>query len=145
VRATWSPTLLVLALTAWVVPSRAAPDGDGEQRLTIHLALSTRPHGTEAERDRIRLMEEELLGLLAASDAGRLARDAWPEGACRITIETRDARLAWEVVAEAVRAIGPRPGSHVLLRMGGPGAPEERVDLALRQARGERAAPTPPR
>ena len=144
-RALRSPTLLVLALAAWAAPFRAAPDGAGEQQLTIHLTLSEHPHGTEAERDRIRVLEEELLGLLAADGAGRLARDAWPEGACVITIEARDARRAWDAVAAAVRAIGPRPGSHAVLRLGGPGAPEERVDLDPRQARGEPAAPTPPR
>jgi len=110
--------------------------GPPPQEVRIHLVLSRPPHGTAEERDRIRLMEEDLLGLLESRGAGSLGRDAWPEGACIITLETPDARLAWAVVEPAVRAFGPRPGSYVVLRQGPEGAAEERIPLE---------PPTPPR
>ncbi|MFT3915912.1 MAG: hypothetical protein QM704_17925 [Anaeromyxobacteraceae bacterium] len=105
------------------------PPQAGAQELRLHLALSSRPHGTEAERDRIRALEEDLLGLLAERGAGTVARDRWEGGVCVIEIDAPDARRAWAAVEGAVRAFGPREGSLAVLRAGPKGAPEERIPL----------------
>ncbi|MFO0580918.1 MAG: hypothetical protein U0229_01455 [Anaeromyxobacter sp.] len=127
-------TCLVLTLGA-ALDAAAARAGDdpppraGTQVLRLHLALSSRPHGTEAERDRIRALEEDMLGLLAERGAGTVSRDRWEGGVCVIEIEAPDARKAWAAVEGAVRAFGPREGSLAVLRAGPAGAPEERIPL----------------
>jgi hypothetical protein len=114
-------------------PARAAL-----QQVRIHLVLSRRPIGTLEERDRIRELQEGLLALLDARGAGRLARDAWPDGACVIWLEGADARAVWALVEGPVRAFGPRPGSFATISTG---AGEERVPLD----EGATPAATPPR
>jgi hypothetical protein len=142
-------TLLLGGLAAWASATTAlgaSPTRAGEtQEVRLHLALSSRPHGTEAERDRIRELEEAFLGLLAERSAGEVSADAWEGGVCVITIATQDARLAWSAVEAAVRQYGPLPGSFAVIRPGPKGAAEEKVPLALRRAEGEREPATPPR
>jgi hypothetical protein len=116
-----------LALLLAASPARAAGTADHEVRL--HLKLSRSPHGTAAERARLRELEEEVMHRLERASAGRLVRDAWPAGECVITLAGPDAHATWAAVADAVRAHGPRPGSYAALRRGPPGAREERIDL----------------
>jgi len=118
---------LAAVAAAWL---GAAPTHAEEgQEVRLHLALSSRPYGTETERDRIRELEESFLGLLGAKDAGELTRDRWEGGVCVITIAARDARLAWGAIEAAVRSFGPLPGSFAVIRAGPKGTPEERVPL----------------
>jgi hypothetical protein len=115
-----------LALAAAPGPARAA---DPDEELRIHLALSSRPHGTKLEREALRDLEYELAALLAAAGAGEVVRDAWPAGWCVIWIAAPDAAAAYAIAREALRAYPPRPGSYAVVRRGGPGTPEERVPL----------------
>jgi len=134
VRATLRLAGLAAVAAVWL---GAAPTHAEEgQQVRLHLALSSRPYGTEAERDRIRELEESFLGLLAAKDAGELVRDTWEGGVCVITFAARDARLAWSAIEAAVRRFGPLPGSFAVIRAGPKGTAEETVPLG---------PPTPPR
>jgi len=115
-----------LALAAAPAPARAV---DPDEELRIHLALSSRPHGTKHEREALRDLEYELAARLAAAGAGEIVRDAWPAGWCVIWISTRDAGAALAIAREALLAYRPRQGSFLVLRRGGPGTPEEKVPL----------------
>jgi hypothetical protein len=117
--------LAALALAAAAGPDRAAGP---EQEVRIHLALSSRPHGTKAEREALRDLEYEIAARLAAAGAGEVVRDEWPDGWCVIRIAAADALAAWAIAREAVRAHGAREGSFAVLRRGA-GAPEEKVPL----------------
>ncbi|ABC81287.1 hypothetical protein [Anaeromyxobacter dehalogenans] len=108
-----------------------------EQPVTVHLRLDERPHGSRAERERLRELEYALMDRLAAG-AGRLVRDEWRDGYCVLHLAGPDARALWAAVEPAVRAAGPRPGSYAVLRAGPEGAPEERIPLGA-------GAVTPPR
>lgn len=127
-RAPAREALLLAALAlATGGPARAA---EPAEEVRLHLALSSRPHGTKAEREALRDLQYAIAGRLASARAGEIVRDAWPDGWCVIWIAAPDAGAAFEVAREAVRAYGPRRGSHAVLRRGGPGAPEEEVPLA---------------
>jgi hypothetical protein len=130
VRSVALPVLLLALATG------AAADPAPEE-VRIHLLLSRRPHGTEPERDRIRELEEELVGRLQEARAGQLARDRWEDGTCVVTLEGPDARRAWSLVEPAVRRFGARPGSYVELRTRAGAAGDERIPLV--------APVTPPR
>ncbi len=115
---------LALAAAAGTSPPRAPT-----QAVRVHLLLERGPHGTRAERDRIRDLEYELMARLEAGDAGALVRDEWGGGACVLHLEGRDAAALWAAVEPPLRALRPRAGSFAILRHGGPGAREERVEL----------------
>jgi len=121
VRAAPLPALLLALATATAADPPA-------QEVRLHLMLSQRPHGTEDERDRIRELEEELLGLLETRQVGLLTRDRWEGGTCVVTLSAPDARRAWAAIEAAVRSYGPRAGSFAVLHAGA-GAPEERIPL----------------
>ncbi len=122
------PALLAAAIVA-ALPTRAdAP----AQEVRIHLRLSGRPHGTTEERERLRDLEGEIMAKLADAHAGTWTRDAWPPGECVVYLSGGNARDLWTAVEPAVRGYGPRPGSYAVLRAGGPGAREERVELGGR-------------
>lgn len=98
-----------------------------EHAVEIHLRLDERPHGSRAERERLRELEYALMDRLAGSGAGRFVRDEWRDGTCVLHLAGPDARALWAAVEAPVRAASPRPGSWVALRGGG--APEERIPL----------------
>lgn len=108
-----------------------------EQTVAIHLRLDERPHGSRAERERLRDLEYELMERLAGG-AGRLVRDEWRDGYCVLHLAGPDARALWAAAEPAVRAAGPRSGSYAVLRPGPAGVPEERIPLGA-------GAVTPPR
>lgn len=129
-RAARGGSLLALGMAlAVAAPGRAAPAAPSDEEVRIHLALGSRPHGSQAEREAMRELEYEIAGRLAAASAGEVVRDEWPAGWCVIRIAAPDAAAAWAIAGEAVRAYGPRPGSYAVVRRGGPGAPEEKVPL----------------
>jgi hypothetical protein len=105
-----------------------APAAAPTEEVRLHLALSSRPHGTRAEREALRDLQYEIAGRLEAARAGKVARDEWPDGWCVIFVAAPDAAAAWAVAEEAVRAYGPRSGSYVVLRRGGR-ASEQKVPL----------------
>jgi hypothetical protein len=120
--------LLAAALAA-ALPIRAdAP----AQEVRIHLRLSGRPYGTTGERERLRDLENDVMAKLAETRAGTWTKDAWPPGECVVYLSGGDARAVWTAVEPVVRGYAPRPGSYAVLRAGGPGAREERVELGVR-------------
>jgi hypothetical protein len=121
-------TGLVLLAAAVVValPTRA---GAPVQEVHIHLRLSGRPHGTTEERERLRDLESDVMAKLAETRLGTWTRDAWPPGECIVYLSGASARDLWTAVEPVVRGYRPRPGSYAVLRAGGPGAREERVEL----------------
>lgn len=121
---------LALALAAGSGPPPAT-----QQSVRVHLTLEGGPDGSRAERDRIRDVEYELMARLAASTAGTLVRDEWGGGTCVLHLEGKDASALWAAIEPPVRALRPRPGSFAILRHGGPGAREERVELGEEPAR----------
>jgi hypothetical protein len=116
---------LVLALAA-----TAGTSGAPQQALRVHLRLEGGPEGSRAERDRVRDLEYELMARLADGAAGAFVRDEWNAGTCVLHFEGKDASAIWAIIEPPLRAYDPRPGSYAVLRHGGPGAREERVDLA---------------
>ncbi len=117
---------LALAALAGLALARTA-----DPSVRVHLRLAGGPEGSAEERDRIRALEYELMSRLDASGAGRLVRDEWSGGACVLHLEGRDAAAIWAAIEPAVRAFRPLPGSYAILRHGGPGAREERVEIDL--------------
>jgi hypothetical protein len=113
---------LATALLAAASPARASQ----EEEVSLHLRLSTRPHGSTEERERLRDLEYDVMARLAEAGAGRMVRDDWPPGECVVTLAGADARAAWAAIEATVRAYRPPPGSYAALRAGGR---EERVEL----------------
>jgi hypothetical protein len=119
---------LLLALTLAGAGSAEA----GDPSVHVHLSLEGGRAGSDAERQRVRELEYELMARLASSAAGALVRDEWVGGACVLHLEGEDASALWVAVEPAVRAFHPRPGSHAILRHGARGAREERIELGER-------------
>lgn len=118
---------LLLALTLAGAGSAEA----GDPSVRVHLSLEGGPAGSDAERQRVRELEYELMARLASSAAGALVRDEWVRGACVLHLEGADASALWVAIEPAVRAFHPRPGSHAILRRAR-GAREERIELGER-------------
>jgi hypothetical protein len=111
--------VLAAALALALVNSPAAVE--------VHLALETPPHGSKAERVRIRELQYDVMARLAAAKAGAFVRDRWDRGECVLRLEGPDARRLWAAVEEPVRAYAPRAGSYALLE--GTAGPPERIEL----------------
>jgi hypothetical protein len=118
---------LALASGGACVP-RAAAD-PSRQELRLHLALSSRPHGSTAEREALRDLQYEIAARLAAAQAGELVGDEWPDGWCVIRLAAPDALRALALAREPLEAYRPRAGSYAAVRRER-GAPEERFPLA---------------
>jgi len=105
---------------------RDAPPSGASQRIEIHLVLSTKPWGTQTEREHIYDLLEDVLNLLESIKAGTLTRDRIGGGTWDITIEAIDARAAWKLIERKVLEFGGRPGSEARLLMP---AGEERIPI----------------
>jgi hypothetical protein len=119
---------------------RDAPPSGASQRIELHVVLSTKPWGTQSEREHIYDLLEDVLNLLESSKAGTLTRDRIADGLWDITIEAVDARAAWKLIERKVRAFGGGPGSEA--RLVTP-AGEERIPIDG-TATGSPAATPPP-
>lgn len=111
---------LVLCLSAGAEPAEA---------VELHLRLEGGPHGSKAERERVRDLEYALLSRLAAAGAGELVRDEWRGGECVLHLAGKDATALWAAAEPEVRTYRPLPGSHAILHHGGKGARDERIEL----------------
>jgi hypothetical protein len=118
----------MIGVAALALLVASGPSAAGE--VAIHLRLETRPHGTKEERIRVRDLEYELMARAAAVDPRARVRDAWNDGECVLTAETREAEALWNAMEEPVRAYGVRPGSYALVRA--PGGRPRRIELPTR-------------
>lgn len=119
---------LAIALAAGATGSPPGAAAEPREELRLHLALSSRPHGTQAERETLRDLQYEIAARLAAVGGGDLVADEWPDGWCVIRIAAPDAARALDLAREPLETYRPRRGSYAVLRRG-PGRPEERIPL----------------
>lgn len=140
------PTVAAVALSlasttaAALGGGRDAPPSAASQRIELHVVLSTKPWGTQSEREHIYDLLEDMLNLLESRKAGTLTRDRIADGVWDITLSANDARAAWKLIERKVLQLGGQPGSEARLLV--PGG-EERIPIDG-TASGSPAA-TPPR
>lgn len=122
--------LVLLAALAWralagVRARRRRP----EQALILTLRLGDRDTPPELLHARLREVDAALRSALADRRAGEL-EDPFARGVdCVYTCYGPDADRLWDAARMALEGVRLLPGSRAVRRFGGPGAPEEPVEL----------------
>jgi hypothetical protein len=106
------------------------PDPDQpEHALLLVLPLSDSRFGSDADRELVSRLEEELDGRLAEASAGEVDGSETGEGHSTIYSYGPDADVMAAIALRVARDLQLPPGSELVLRRGQPGAASERRGL----------------
>jgi hypothetical protein len=141
VRALW---LLAAALLAgwllWRLLARRAGPRRAEQAVLLHLRLG--PGDEVAIRERLAALEAALDRAVVAPGLGEREEAVVDGERCLILLYGPDAWRLFDTLEGVLAAYPPGAGSHAVLRRGGPGAPQERIEISPGSSR---ATPPGPR
>jgi hypothetical protein len=141
VRALW---LLAATLLAGLLLVRFLARRPGarraEQAVLLHLRLG--PGDDAAVRERLAALEAALDRAVVAPGLAEREEAVVDGERCLILLYGADAWRLFDALEGVLAAHPPGAGSHAVLRRGGPGAPEERIELSPGSSR---ATPPGPR
>jgi hypothetical protein len=99
------------------------------QAILIHVKLADDAFGDSGERPALWDLEDELIRMLDATDAGEYDGNEVGEGFFTIYVYGRDADQLVDAVLPILRRYPLPTGSSIVKRYGPPGAREERLEL----------------
>lgn len=129
--------LLLIVVAAGCAPNTGAHSSDSPSNSSAPANDSVEEHavlihvGTPEDPDQfgLDLIEAPIIEALEGSGAGELdGNEVGPDGAV-IYLYGADADVLHTVVKPALEEAPIPPGSYLIKRYGGPGAPQERIDL----------------
>jgi hypothetical protein len=129
------PILLLAALCACAPAPSALPPPDmsaepaNQQLLTVSVRLSNDRLGTEAEFDRLSQYEDQLEDLVRQAGVGEFDGNEVGDGLYTWFFYGPDAARILATLRPRLREMKLPAGSFAILRKGGPGAPEEKIEL----------------
>jgi hypothetical protein len=119
--------LIGIAAAGGIAPLPAGAGEPEDQAVIVHLKLTNSEFGSEGESFALYEVEDAVES--AIGTAGRMDGHQIGGGYYIIYTYGRDADELFGAMRSALDSPLVRPGSYVLVRRGGPGAPAERVDL----------------
>lgn len=103
--------------------------GSTEQALFVYLKLSDDEFGDSDEREAVFALEDRLIDAIASRKAGEYDGHEFGEGYATLYLYGPDVDQLFDAAMPALREYGPRTGSYLVKRYGGPEGREEQVDL----------------
>lgn len=100
-----------------------------EQAVLVFLKLSDGSFGEFEEREAIFDLEDKLQSAISQGGIGEYDGHEFGDGWGKLYLYGPDARIVRQSIEKMLREFGPRQGSYVIERYGGPGAREERISL----------------
>lgn len=135
-----------ISVASTPISSTKPAAGKFNQAVLVHLKLSDAKFGTEDERSKITVLEDELTRNIAAAGVGEYDGNEVGGGEYTLYAYGPDARRLADVVRPSVLKRMTAPGSYLIIRSGPPGAPEAREEVVspTPQAIPGSPAPAPP-
>lgn len=105
------------------------PPAVSDHAVIVHLRLSDAQFGSDADRDALYALEEQIEAAIEKAGAGEFDGNEVGQGEWVLYAYGPDADRLWQAVEPALRASPAARGGWAVKRYGEPGAREERVDL----------------
>lgn len=106
----------------------AGASADEEHCVQLHFRLSDDDYGSEAEREAVYALQEQLRAAIVQAHAGEFDGNEFGGGKAVLYMYGPDKDRLWAAVEPAAREFPLRP-AFALLRAGGPDTPPEQVHL----------------
>ena len=104
------------------------PNTVAEQAVIIHYRLSNDGFGTSSDRDDLNSLEEDLIIAVRDAAVGEVDGSEVGQGEGVIFMYGSNGDEVWAVVESRAKACPLRP-AYGIVRVGGPGSPQRRIDL----------------
>lgn len=100
-----------------------------EEAVLVYIKLSDSEFGTWEDRERCYALEDALLEeLIKQEGIGELDGHEFGEGYCVFYIYGNSADCLYDSIKTIISTFNLLDGSYVIIRYGGPGAPEKRIN-----------------